>query len=168
METTNPRSDAQGGRKNRFRGAYGLHLEGELFSDPICDNLLVEAEDHWPAWQVRWKQLATDASNDPPVETTWSREFAQLATQPSGTVTIDRASACTTLVLANPPSPAALAHPYIGSTGMVVSRWLGRTPFHAGAFIVRRTRLGGTWGPGDGKKLAPDGIAREGDPHPHR
>jgi hypothetical protein len=72
----------------------------------------------------------------------WSLERALLKVEPVGYLTIDRHAALTTLFLPNQPSAEALIHPHLGSTGVVVSNWLGRTPFHSGAFIVN----GRAWG----------------------
>ncbi len=44
-------------------------------------------------------------------------------------------AARTTLHLSEPPTAATILHPYLASTGVVAGHWLGRAPFHAGAFI---------------------------------
>ena len=59
---------------------------------------------------------------------------ATLPSRPRGYVTIDCPTARTVLHLPEHPSAAALVHPDLGSTGMIAGHWMGRAPFHAGAF----------------------------------
>jgi hypothetical protein len=46
------------------------------------------------------------------------------------------------LHLPEPPTAAALLHPLLASTGVIANHWLGRMPFHAGAFAHK----GRSWG----------------------
>ena len=116
-------------------GAYGLRIEAPSFEGLIDRSHLVEAQASWPAWEIGWEPLVDQSSGDTPVVESWSPDHATLAALPSGFITIDRAAARTTLHLPNAPTAATILHPYLASTGVVAGHWLGRAPFHAGAFV---------------------------------
>src|SRR5665213_26822 len=116
-------------------GAYGLRIEAPSFEGLIDRSHLVEAQASWPAWEIGWETLVDQSSGDTPVVESWSPDHATLAALPSGFITIDRAAARTTLHLPDAPTAATILHPYLASTGVVAGHWLGRAPFHAGAFV---------------------------------
>lgn len=112
-------------------GAYGLHLPD--LGDAA--DLLVEAPAGWPQWQIA---LAT-GSGAPTEFVEQSR--ARVRSAPSGWVDIDLSTRTTTLHRPQVPPHAHIAHPFLGSTAVVVADWRGLQSFHAGAFITDR----GAW-----------------------
>ena len=125
-----------------YSGVYGLRIRAPQLHEHIDSSLLVEARAAWPDWEIGYDPLVDWSEDDPPVTESWSVDHARLATQPHGFITIDRAAARTTLHLPEPPTGATILHPYLASTGVVAGHWLGRAPFHAGAFILD----GRAWG----------------------
>ena len=121
-------------------GVYGLRLD---VADHYVDRtLLVDAPASWPQWSIDWEPLHPTESPTGPVIESWSPDHSVMAAQPSGFISVDRAAAHTTLHLTDAPSPATLLHPYLASTAVVAGHWLGRAPFHAGAFALD----GRVWG----------------------
>ena len=121
------------------RGVYGLTLE-----DEFPQKYLVRADSSWPLWKIRWDTTQgseVEAAHEN-VREEWSPNHAMLSANPGGYAVVDREAATTTLFLRDRPSDEALAHPYLSTTGIVCANWLGRTPFHAGAFVVD----GRAWG----------------------
>jgi hypothetical protein len=117
------------------RGAFGLEFVGSLVLNEPVQKQLVPVVGHWPGWAFQWERLDTRLEHLPHAAATWSEYQCTFAAQPSGFVSVERDSATTTLHLVESPTPAALVHPYFASTSMVVNQWLGRMPFHAGAFV---------------------------------
>jgi hypothetical protein len=144
------------------RGVYGLRLDTAAGGVPVDESLLVEAGGTWPTWEVGWEQLPSATPVDPPVVESWSADHAVLAAQPSGWIGVDRAAARTTLHLMDPPNPAAVLHPYLASTAVVAGHWLGRTPFHGGAFVVGERAWGVLGGRNMGKSSLLMGVHRTG------
>ncbi len=142
------------------RGAYGLS-----FGEEIDQNFLVDVDPSWPRWHVRWSRAGSDTQKmDLPVREQWSPDQALLAIPPEGFMEIDRAGASTTLHLRERPPVEALIHPLLSSTGIVAGHWLGRTPFHGGAFLVNG-RAWGVLGDRDaGKSSVLMGLHRVGVP----
>jgi len=124
------------------RGVYGLRIHAPELHEHIEGSLLVEARASWPDWEIGYDPLVDWSDDHPPVIESWSDDHALLATQPTGFIVIDRVAARTTLHLPEPPTGATILHPYLASTGVVAGHWLGRAPFHAGAFILD----GRAWG----------------------
>jgi len=121
-------------------GVYGLRLDvPERYVDR---SLLVDAPASWPEWSIDWEPLDGPGAPGAAVTESWSPDHAVLAAQPSGFISVDRLAARTTLHLADAPSPATLLHPYLASTAVVAGHWMGRAPFHAGAFALD----GRVWG----------------------
>ncbi len=120
-------------------GAYGLALPG------LQNAYLQPAEPSWPTWTMRW---APPPQGEAAAPEEWSPHHARLLPWPGGTVHIDRASRTSTFLFPQPPSPDAIAHPLLASTAVVAGNWLGRTPLHAGAFVLD----GRVWGVLGGKR----------------
>jgi hypothetical protein len=125
-------ADAATGLGAARYGAYGLALDVEL--DPA---LLVAVPAQWPTWTVRvharaYEPRAGDLGNP---------DRILLPLRPDGFAVLSRPEQRTD-VYHPVPSPHGLAHPYLASTGVGVSPWLGRTTFHASAFVLD----GGVWG----------------------
>jgi hypothetical protein len=135
-------------------GAYGLHLPD--LGDAA--DLLVEAPAGWPSWRI---VLAT-GSGAPTEFVEQSR--ARVRSAPSGWVDIDLSTHTTTLHLPHEPPHAHIAHPFLGSTAVVVADWLGLQSFHAGAFVTDR----GAWAilgyKGAGKSSMLAALSRMGVP----
>ena len=121
-------------------GVYGLRIDAP--SGYVDATLLVTAPESWPTWHIRWEQLADGPLAADAIVESWSGDHAVLRAQPSGFITVDRVASRTTLHLDEPPTPATLLHPYLASTAVVAGHWLGRAPFHAGAFAAG----GRAWG----------------------
>lgn len=113
-------------------GAYGLALWVDVAPD-----LLIPAPTAWPLWTVRLHVAASQFA-PPPV---LSQDRAVLRLRPDGYAVLSR-PARTTDVYHPALSPHGAVHPYLSSTAVGANRWLGRTAFHAGAFVVN----GGVWG----------------------
>jgi hypothetical protein len=116
------------------RGVYGLRIEAPGLGHVIDGALLVSARAAWPTWRIGYEALDGAAGATPVIES-WSTDHARLATLPRGFITLDRLEGRTTLHLPEAPNAATILHPYLASTGVVAGHWLGRAPFHAGAFI---------------------------------
>jgi len=113
-------------------GAYGLAV-----SAAIEPELLVPAEASWPRWAVSVEIGERPATF---VEVIGDAQ-SEIPTSPNGYMTVSRTEA-TTVVRVRSLSHHALPHPYLGSTAVLTSPWLGRTSMHAGAFVVD----GRVWG----------------------
>jgi hypothetical protein len=137
-----------------LRGVYGLRIESDIISDHVNQAALVDASAGWPRWEVSWELRDEESVTSPPVVQSWSRDQAVLTTKPAGHITIDRPHSRTTLHLPDAPSSAAIIHPYLASTGVVASHWLGRTPFHAGAFAFE----GRAWGVLGGRQMGKSSL----------
>jgi hypothetical protein len=135
-------------------GAYGLHLPD--LSDAA--DLLVEAPAQWMRWQI----VLTNGSGAPTefVE----QSHARVCTVPSGWVDIDRTTRTSTMYLPQEPPHAHIAHPFLGSTAVVVAHWRGLQSFHAGAFVTDH----GAWAilgyKGAGKSSMLAALSRMGVP----
>lgn len=130
-------------------GAYGLRIGGGLAEEQGGGTRLVEACATWPKWDVTWEPSATADTDHLSFVETWSPDRAVVRAQPRGRITIDRKLAQTTLHLSEAPTAEAVVHPYLASTGVVAGAWLGRSSFHAGAFL-----LGGqAWGILGGREM---------------
>jgi hypothetical protein len=134
-----------------LRGVYGLQVTGRAADQQIAPEHLVDAEPAWPCWDLTIELRAGPHEAAPPGPLSWSAERALVAAHPDGHIVIDRVSASTTIYLPRPPLPGAVIHPYLGSTGVVAGHWLGRTPFHAGGFLVDGKAWGVLGGRGMGK-----------------
>jgi hypothetical protein len=108
-------------------GAYGLRLRGV----EEARALLVPARKHWPALEL---VACVGPSPEEPEQVT--DEHAELTTRTGGRIAIDRGRRRAVFTLPEPVSAAALVHPYLAPAAAVVSRWLGRESFHAGAFVL--------------------------------
>jgi hypothetical protein len=132
-----------------MRGAYGLRIGGGLVDVHRAGTRLVEARANWPLWDLSWEPTAAADTDHSSFVETWSPDRAVVRAQPRGRVTIDRELARTTLHMSEAPSAEAVVHPYLVSTGVVAGAWLGRSSFHAGAFL-----LGGqAWGILGGREM---------------
>jgi hypothetical protein len=150
MTTTEARRDT-----SFLLGAYGLTFEGSLVEMDVEQELFVAAAPEWPRWEVRWEDLGhADPAYSGVVDMTWSPDRSTLPSRPRGYVSIDRLANRTTLHLPERPSAAALVHPYLASTGMIAGHWMGRAPFHAGAFELE----GRAWGVLGGREMGKSSL----------
>ncbi len=124
------------------RGAYGLRL-----GPPLEDGYLVDVPSDWPEWELQWRTLPRDQHQDRRI----GPDEVLLDLRPEGQVLIERALSRSTLLLREEPRPEAWAHPHLSSTAVVAGWWLGRRPFHAGAFVVDGAAWGVLGERGDGK-----------------
>jgi hypothetical protein len=135
-------------------GAYGLAMDGSLINDRLGQDELVRAPTSWPSWEIRWRVPEAEQVLHPVTAMTWSPEQAVFPSATGGRITVERIGACTTLELDEPPTAAALLHPLLASTGMIVGHWLGRFPFHAGAFQF----AGRAWGVLGGREMGKSSL----------
>jgi hypothetical protein len=110
------------------RGAYGIALAGF----PPARSMLVEARPGWPL--LRLETVLDDAPAAP--------ETVELNLRAGGRVALDRARRLARYTVPRPLSADELVHPYLSPAAAVVSHWMGRLAFHAGAFVGSD----GTWG----------------------
>ena len=114
-------------------GAYGLRIEGARGAA----SLLVAVPAEWPEITLRTR-IGTAAPGGEYV----SETEARLRLRNGGEITIDRSEGEVVFTVPEPVSDQALVHPYLAPAAAVIARWLGREPFHAGAFCLP----GGAWG----------------------
>lgn len=114
------------------RGVYGLRLRG---LDGARD-LLAPACATWPALSVTWRTGDTTDEQD----AVW-RDRAEIGLQGGGRATLDRQASTATFVFPDAVEAGAIVHPFLSMTAALFNWWLGREPFHAGAFVVD----GGAW-----------------------
>jgi len=135
-------------------GAYGLHLPD--LTDVV--DLLVDAPEGWPPWRIEH----AIGSGIPEEFVEPSR--ARMQSVPTGWVDLDLATRTTTLHVPRKPPHAHIAHPFLGSTAVVVAHWRGLQSFHAGAFVTQR----GVWAilgdKGAGKSSLLAALSRMGVP----
>lgn len=112
-------------------GAYGLTLP-----DAPAEGL-ASAPSHWPEWR-----LALSRSDGSQVVQALNDGFARLALEPDGFVEVIHAERRTVLHTPEPVVPAALLHPYLGTTAIMFARWTRRLSFHAGCLVGPD---GGVW-----------------------
>ena len=106
---------------------YGLCIEGLA----AAHRLLGCASPDWPVLRVE-KRLG-----DAEVEQAVTDERADFRLQgDAGSVHLDRATLTAQFNLCRPIDDEATVHPFLAMTSAIVSRWLGRDAFHAGAFVV--------------------------------
>jgi hypothetical protein len=144
----------QSAESERGRGVYGLRFDLDGGGALVDRSLLVDAGDGWPDWEITWERLGPTSTTDAKVVESWDLDHALLAAQPSGWITLDRAAARTTLHLHEAPIPATVLHPYLASTAVVAGHWLGRTPFHGGAFMID----GRAWGVLGGRQMGKSSL----------
>lgn len=134
------------------RGAYGLCLQGV----DGC-RLLRQVPFHSPTLRIERRAPEAASAHD-----VLSDEWAQLRLRKGGSVSVDRNAMVAVFRLAGDSGNEELVHPYLAGTAAVVSRWLGRETFHAGAFVVGD----GAWGllgvKGAGKSSTLAWLARLG------
>jgi hypothetical protein len=116
------------------RGAYGITLAGTA----APRSMLVEARPGWPRLR-----LATELGSSPaPAAEAVTHDRAELNLRAGGRVILDRDPLLARYAVPRPLSPDELVHPYLSPAAAVVSHWMGRLAFHAGAFVGSD----GTWG----------------------
>lgn len=134
---------ARGEGGSRRTAAYGLRLVDAPGTDaPLVASAgrwLLAADPSWPEWEVAYEPVAEGWAS---LSEHFDEERAVLRAHPDGRLTLDRRAGRSTLMLAQPVSPEGLVHPYLASTAAFVGHWMGRSPFHAGAFSVD----GRVWG----------------------
>ena len=129
-------------------GVYGLRLHespGGQILTPQARSRLLGAEPDWPIWHVTWSE---PSGPDPEMEE-WGPDRARLRAHPRGSVELDRVGGRTTFRIPGPFAPEAFIHPYLASTAAIAGHWLGRSTFHAGAFVVD----GRAWGLLGGREM---------------
>jgi hypothetical protein len=109
------------------RGVYGIRLLGA----ERADDLLVDADPGWPSLT-----LTASVGDDEALEERLSETQADLNLKTGGRVSIDREAGRAEFVVPRPLSDEELIHPYFAPVAAVMSHWLRRQCFHAGAFIV--------------------------------
>ena len=122
-----PRDDSGGSF-----GAYGLRLLGVAAS-----HLLVPAPAEWPTFELV-RRVRRRPARAPLI----SDDRAVVVLGANSDIVIDRKQERAVFTTARQLSDDELVHPYLASVPAVVSPWLGRESFHAGAFV----HDGGVWG----------------------
>ncbi len=117
-----------------MHGAYGLRLSGV----PTAERLLVPAPAHWPVLELDVHVTTEDRPRYDRVD----NERAIIRLRSGGWVTIERGAGRATFCMSHRPVDAAIVHPHLASVAVILSHWLGRETFHAGAFVAG----GGVWG----------------------
>lgn len=114
-------------------GLYGLSLPDLR----AAQHLLVDAPLHWLPWRIVRESGVTERA-----DSAITRDCAQLAISPDGSLLIDRASRTSVFTMPYLPSDEEMVHPYIAGTAAIAARWHGWQSFHAGGFAVG----GEVWG----------------------
>jgi hypothetical protein len=117
---------------SRLCGCYGFKLQGV----DGAEQLLVAADDSWPALELRHELPGAAA----PEMDVVGRDRAELPLH-GGSVTVERNPARVTFRLPVAPPAGDLVHPYLAPAAALAARWAGRESFHAGAVIAG----GGAW-----------------------
>ena len=125
------KSDPNRSSESQFSGgvgAYGLCLTGLSGAQ----RLLGAAGADWPTLHVDKHDAATDIERDMVDD-----DHAVFRLQGDvGSVHLDRATLTAKFALCRPIDDEAILHPFLALTAAIVSRWLDREAFHAGAFAV--------------------------------
>jgi hypothetical protein len=103
----------------------------------LPDRLLVDAAPDWPALHI----IASEVE-EAPAEDIFTDRRAEVTLRTGGRLTLDRDRATARFDVPRPLSDDEIAHPYLAAPAIIVSHWLRRLPFHAGAFVHR----GAAWG----------------------
>lgn len=112
-------------------GAYGLRFTGLPLGDAVAGG----APSDWPLVRLRATKERAGAAPGGGAEIDASRAVIDLGDGLRRLV-LDRAAA--SAVYQGPDLEVdELAHPYLGPTAAVFSRWAGREVFHGGAFVGR-------------------------------
>jgi hypothetical protein len=98
--------------------------------------MLVPSPSDWPSLS-----LAAALVDPPPRRDRLTGDHADLTLNTGGRLTVDRRRGVATFSVPRPLSPHELVHPYLAPAAAVMSYWLRRTAFHAGAFVSG----GGAW-----------------------
>ena len=109
-------------------GTYGLHLVG--LSN--ASRLLGAAPANWPTLEIQRRVGVAELTH----EIVTGDEAAFRLQGDAGTVHLDRATLTARFTLRRPIDDEAVVHPFLALSAAIVSRWLDRDAFHAGAFVV--------------------------------
>jgi len=119
-QSEEPRSSAK-------LATYGLRIEGL----PCARRLLGHASGDWPVLQIERRLGIAE------LEQTVTDELADFHLQgDAGSVHLDRDTLTAQFTLCREIDDEETVHPFLAMTAAIVSRWLGRDAFHAGAFVV--------------------------------
>lgn len=163
---TNLRSSEAGGESpaGPRHGSYGLRLVGEGQAERAlaeAGHWMLPADPAWPRWRVEWNELST--TGEEPLETRSANDRREelgadrarlTAAAAGGWIELDRLAQRTRFSMPEPVTAAALVHPYLTSTAAIAAHWLGRTPFHAGGFLVAGT----VWGVLGGREMGKSSL----------
>ncbi|MDX6408859.1 MAG: hypothetical protein QOE13_1930 [Gaiellaceae bacterium] len=109
------------------RGAYGLRITGL-----DAGAMLVPAEPDWP--QLR---IEVSIEDSPLAEERITDDRADLQLRAGGRLEVDREEGLARFVVPRPMTDHELLHPGLAPAAVVMSHWLDRPCFHAGAFVAR-------------------------------
>ena len=115
-------------RSSSGAGTYGLHLDGLAGARRLLSN----APDDWPVVRVEQRVGTADIDHDMVDD---ERAAFQLQAN-AGSVELDRATLTARFTMSKPTDDEAIVHPFFALSAAILSRWLGRDAFHAGAFVV--------------------------------
>jgi hypothetical protein len=108
--------------------------------------------------------VASEAVRTAPAESVLGPDHADLTLRTGGRLTIDRRAGTARYALPRVLTGDELVHPYLAPAAAVMSHWLNRIAFHAGAYVAG----GGTWAVlGDreaGKSSTLAALALDGHP----
>jgi hypothetical protein len=154
VSARSPQGSPAGEQLQSDPGAYGLRLPG-LRGRP---ELLTPAPAGWSEWRI-----ALGEGAGAPAEVL-EDTHARIRSAPSGWVDVDRRRRSSTLHHPQPPTTAAIAQPFLGSTAIVVAHWGGLHSFHAGAFVAGGKAWAILGSKGDGKSSLLAALALGGTP----
>jgi hypothetical protein len=136
-------------------GAYGLRLENVERARP----LLVSARASWPALEIRRRIGHSDLEVD-----RLNEKAASLRLVSGGQIDLDRGRRRATFLLPRRLRTAELVHPLLSPAAAVMSYWLDREAFHAGAFVAGGKAWSVLGERGAGKSTTVAKLALEGVP----
>jgi hypothetical protein len=114
-------------RSSAELATYGLRIEGL----EGARRLLGHASADLPVLHVERQPGMAE------IEQSVNDEYADFRLQgDAGSVHLDRATLTAHFTLSRAIDDEATVHPFLAMTAAIVSRWLGRDAFHAGAFVV--------------------------------
>lgn len=112
------------------RGAYGFRITGI----PALDPHLRSVPRDWPELRLRLEALEQAASLAP-AQLRIDEQSAELWLAEAGRVEVRREPLSVSFATRTPLRAEALVHPFLGLPAVIASRWLGRIPLHAAAFV---------------------------------
>lgn len=110
------------------RGAYGFALRGV----EGAEDLLAPAPTQWSVLGLEWEREEAPR----PLADTVGDRWAELRLRSGGSVFVDHRASRAVYRLPAEPRAGEMIHPHLAPAAAIMSHWLERDSFHAGAFVA--------------------------------